>query len=155
MTRLKEGDKVPSIESLDHKGNPFNIESYKGKKIILYFYPKDNTSGCTAEACNLRDNYELLLEKAFVIFGISPDSVKSHEKFIEKYQLPFDFIMDEDKKIMESFGVWAEKKMYGRTYMGVKRTTFIISEDGIIEKIITKVKTKDHAAQILSEMGLN
>ncbi len=154
MIQVKEGNVAPRVESLDHKGNPINLNTYKGKKIILYFYPKDNTSGCTAEACNLRDNYELLLEKGFVIFGISPDSAKSHEKFIDKHQLPFDFIMDEDKKIMEEFGVWGEKKMYGRTYMGVKRTTFIISEDGKIEKIISKVKTKDHAAQILSEMGM-
>ena len=154
MTKVKEGEMMPTVASLDHKGNKINLDTYRGKKIILYFYPKDNTSGCTAEACNLRDNYELLLDKGFVIFGISPDSVKSHEKFIDKHQLPFDFIMDEDKKIMEKFGVWGEKKMYGRTYMGVKRTTFIISEEGKIEKIINKVKTKDHAAQILSEMEM-
>ena len=154
MTQIKEGDKAPIIISIDHKGNPITSDNLIGKKILLYFYPKDNTSGCTAQACNLRDNYKLLLEKGFVIYGISPDSAKSHDKFIEKHELPFDFIMDEEKKIMEDFGVWGEKKMYGRTYMGVNRTTFIISEKGVIEKVIKKVKTKIHTDQIFTEMGI-
>jgi len=155
MTQLKEGDKAPFIKSVNHKGNTISSDNLLGKKVILYFYPKDNTSGCTAQACNLRDNYEQFLEKGFVIFGISPDSVKSHEKFIEKHELPFDFIMDENKKIMEDFGVWGEKKMYGRTYMGVNRTTLIISEEGVIEKVIKKVKTKEHTAQIFTELEID
>ncbi len=150
MTHLKETDKAPAINSFDQDGNSFNLEDYKGKKLILYFYPKDNTPGCTNQACNLRDNFENLKQKGFLVFGISPDSAKSHNRFIEKHSLPFPFIMDEDKKIMNDFGVWGEKKNYGRTYMGVHRTTFIIDEEGNIEKLFTKVNTKAHTDQILS-----
>ena len=141
MTHLKEGDKAPGIDHL----------LKKGKKLILYFYPKDNTPGCTAEACNLRDNYEDLKSKDFEVIGVSPDSEKKHENFIAKYDLPFELIPDTEKKILNDFGVWGEKKMYGKTYMGVHRMTFIINDQGIIEKIFKKVKTKEHTEQILKE----
>ena len=147
MINLKEGDKAPGIEDIIKSGK------IKGKKLILYFYPKDNTPGCNAEACNLRDNYETLKNENFEVIGVSPDSEASHEKFKVKHELPFELIADTEKKVLNDFGVWAEKKMYGRTYMGVHRTTFIINEDGIIEKIIKKVKTKDHTNQILSEFS--
>jgi peroxiredoxin Q/BCP len=149
MTHLKEGDEAPAIKGKDQNGNPVSLEKYKGKKIILYFYPKDNTPGCTAQACNLRDNYEDLIRKGYVVIGVSPDSEKSHQKFIEGKQLPFDLISDPEHTVLKDYGVWGEKKMYGKTYEGVHRTTFIISEEGIIEEIITKVKTKDHTKQIL------
>jgi len=154
MANLKTGDKAPLIEAIDSKGNKFNLESYKGKKVILYFYPKDNTPGCTAEACNLRDNYSILLKKGFNIIGVSADSEKSHENFINKYELPFTLIPDKEKKVIKDYGVWGEKKMYGKTYEGILRKTFIISEDGIIEKIFDKVNTKDNTNQILNELGL-
>jgi len=145
MINLKEGDKAPGINEI------LKSEKYKGKKIILYFYPKDNTPGCNAEACNLRDNYETLKDKNFEVIGVSPDKETTHEKFKAKHELPFELIADTDKEILSDFGVWGEKKLYGKTYMGVHRTTFIINEKGIIEKIIKKVKTKDHSNQILSE----
>ncbi len=146
MTHLKEGDKAP--EFLLEK---FGLEKskYEGKRIILYFYPKDNTPGCTAEACNLRDNYEDLKSKGFEVIGVSPDSDASHDKFKGKHNLEFELIPDTDKEILSAYGVWGEKKMFGRSYMGVFRTTFVINEKGIIEKIIKKVKTKEHSAQIL------
>lgn len=144
MTHLKEGDKVPNFEQIT------DISKIKGKKLILFFYPKDNTPGCTAEACNLRDNYDDLKSKDFEIIGVSPDSEKSHEKFTTKHELPFELIADTDKNILNNFGVWGEKKMYGRTYNGVFRTTFIINDEGVIEKIFKKVKTKDHTNQILA-----
>jgi len=152
MTYLAEGIKAPQIVSTDQNGNDFKLSDYLGKKIILFFYPKDNTPGCTAEACDLRDNYDLLKKKGFLIFGISPDTVKSHHRFIEKHNLPYPLIMDENKEIMESYGVWGEKKLYGRTYMGVLRTTYIISEEGLIEKVFKKVMTKTHTDQILKEI---
>ncbi|MEA3444820.1 MAG: thioredoxin-dependent thiol peroxidase [Bacteroidota bacterium] len=151
MTHLKENDIAPEINSVDHDGNEFSLSAQQGKKVILFFYPKDNTPGCTNEVCNLRDNYEILKEKGFDIYGISPDTVKSHHRFIEKHNLPFSLIMDEDKKIMEAYGVWGEKKMYGRTFLGVYRTTFIIDEKGKIEKLFKKVNTKAHVEQILGE----
>jgi len=138
MNELKIGDKSPML-----------FEKYKNKKIVLYFYPKDNTSGCTNEACNLRDNYEELRNKGFEVIGVSPDGEKSHEKFKEKHNLPFELLSDEHKEILKKFGAWGEKKMYGKTYDGVLRKTFIISEEGKIENIIEKVKTKDHSNQIL------
>ncbi len=144
MNLLKEGDKAPNF--LQHT-NAIEAESIEGKKIILYFYPKDNTPGCTAEACNLRDNYEHLQKEGFEVIGVSPDKDTTHERFAAKHELPFRLIADVDKKIMNQFGVWGEKKLYGRVYDGVHRTTFIIN-DGIIEKVIPKVKTKDHAQQI-------
>jgi len=151
MTHLKEGDKAP--ESLFNKEYLKSID-IKGKKIILYFYPKDNTPGCTTEACNLRDHYKLLKSKGFEVIGVSPDSEKSHEKFIQKFDLPFPLIPDTEKELVAAFGAYGEKKMYGKTFKGVNRMTFIISEEGIIEKIITTVKTKEHASQILKQMGL-
>jgi thioredoxin-dependent peroxiredoxin len=148
---LKEGDKAPDFL---YKLAGSEAKRLKGKKIILYFYPKDNTPGCTAEACSLRDNYELMKSKGFEVIGVSPDSEKSHEKFTEKFTLPFNLIADTEKEILQAYGVWGEKKMYGKSYMGVLRKTFIISEKGIIEKIIEKVDTKEHANQILKEMGV-
>lgn len=146
---LKAGDKAPEIESTDQDGNPIKLSDFKGKKIVLYFYPKDNTPGCTAESCNLRDNYEELQKQGYVVLGVSGDSAKSHKKFIEKYQLPFPLIADENKSVHEAFGTWGEKKMYGKTYMGTLRTTFVIDENGVIQEVIEKVKTKDHTSQIL------
>ena len=141
------GDKAPEILGINEKGEEIRLSNYKGKKIVLYFYPKDSTSGCTAQACNLRDNYADLHKAGYEVIGVSVDN----EKFIEKNDLPFTLIADTDKKLVEHFGVWGEKSMYGRKYMGTFRTTFIISEEGVIERIITpkEVKTKDHAAQII------
>lgn len=151
--KLKIGDKAPEINAVDHQGNPISLEDFRGQKVILYFYPKDDTPGCTAEACNLRDNYDDLLEKGYRIIGVSADSEESHRKFSEKYRLPFPLIADTEKEIVKKYDVWGLKKFMGREYEGINRTTFVISEEGKIENIITKVKTKDHADQILSEMG--
>lgn len=146
---LQVGDKAPAFEGIDQDSNPIKLSDFSGKKLALYFYPKDNTPGCTAQACNLRDNYDGLLEAGYAVVGISSDSPKKHQNFIKKYELPFPLIADEDKSIHEQFGTWVEKSMYGRTYMGTARSTFIIDENGVIEEIIGKVKTKDHTAQIL------
>jgi len=150
--KLKIGDKAPAIEALDQNGNKISMDDYKGSKVILYFYPKDDTPGCTAEACNLRDNYNILLEKGFKIIGVSADSAISHQKFAGKYFLPFSLIPDTDKKIINSYGVWGKKKFMGREYDGINRVTFVISEDGDILKIFDKVQTKDHSDQILAEV---
>ena len=147
--KLKEGDKAPNFESTDQEGNKVKLSDLSGKKVVLYFYPKDDTPGCTAEACNLRDNYAHFTSKGYEILGVSSDSEKSHQKFIDKYELPFRLLADVDKSIHESYGTWVEKSMYGRKYMGTARVTFVIDENGVIEKIIEKVKTKDHTAQIL------
>ena len=149
---IKEGIKAPNFIGIDQTGTKRELADYKGKKLILYFYPKDNTAGCSAEAVNLKDNYKLLQDKGFEILGVSPDSEKSHQKFIEKKELPFNLIADTEKEILNTYGVWGEKKMYGRTYMGVFRTTFVIDEKGIIQKIFKKVKTKEHTEQILKEL---
>lgn len=148
---MNVGDKAPDILGINEKGEEIRLSNYKGKKLVLYFYPKDSTSGCTAQACNLRDNYDALRQAGYEVVGVSVDSEKSHQKFIEKNSLPFPLIADTDKKLVEQFGVWGEKSMYGRKYMGTFRTTFIINEEGIVERIIgpKEVKTKDHAAQIL------
>jgi len=146
---LQVGDQAPAFEGIDQDGQPIKLSDFKGKKLALYFYPKDNTPGCTAQACNLRDNYDALLNAGYAVVGISSDSAKKHQNFINKFDLPFPLIADEDKSIHEQFGTWVEKSMYGRTYMGTARTTFIIDENGKIEEIIAKVKTKDHTAQIL------
>lgn len=145
------GDKAPEVLGINEKGEEIRLSNYKGKKIVLYFYPKDSTSGCTAQACNLRDNYQELRNAGYEVIGVSVDSEKSHQKFIEKNNLPFTLIADTDKKLVEQFGVWGEKSMYGRKYMGTFRTTFILDEEGVVERIITpkEVKTKDHAEQIL------
>ena len=148
MGQLKEGSKAPLFEGIDQTGKEVKLTDFTGKKIILYFYPKDNTPGCTAEACNLRDNHESLLKKGFNVIGVSPDTEKSHKGFAGKYSLPFHLIADTSKKIMNDYGVWGEKKLYGKSYLGVIRTTFIIDEKGIIEKIITKVDTAGHTEQI-------
>ncbi len=150
--KLQEGDKAPVFEALDPKGEQIRLENYRGKKVILYFYPKDNTPGCTAEACNLRDNYQELLDKGFVVIGVSPDDLKSHGKFIAKNSLPFPLIPDTGKEIINAYGVWGEKNMYGNTHEGVLRTTFVIDGEGKIEKVFDKVKTKDHTRQILDEL---
>ena len=146
------GDKVPDALGLDQNGNEVKRSDYPGKTIALYFYPKDMTSGCTAQACNLRDNYHELLDAGYQVIGVSADSVASHQKFIAKNELPFPLISDPDHKLLEAFGVWGEKSMYGRKYMGTFRTTFIIDPEGTITRIITpkQIKTKDHAAQILA-----
>jgi peroxiredoxin Q/BCP len=145
------GDKAPYILGLDQNGNEIKLSDYAGRKLVLYFYPKDSTSGCTAEACNLRDNYAELRKQGYEVLGVSIDSAKSHIKFIEKNELPFPLIADTDKALVEQMGVWGEKSMYGRKYMGTFRTTFIIDENGVIQRIIgpKEIKTKDHAAQIL------
>ncbi|WP_444354170.1 thioredoxin-dependent thiol peroxidase [Phocaeicola coprophilus] len=144
-------DKAPEFLGLNEKGEEIRLSNYKGRKIVLYFYPKDMTSGCTAQACNLRDNYEELRKQGYEVIGVSINDQKSHQKFIEKNSLPFTLIADTEQKLVQEFGVWGEKSMYGRKYMGTFRTTFIINEEGIIERIILpkEIKTKDHAAQIL------
>jgi peroxiredoxin Q/BCP len=145
---LQKGDKAPDFTAKDQQGKVVSLNDFKGKKLILYFYPKDDTPGCTKEACNLRDNYADLLNKGFALLGVSPDSEDSHQKFASKYELPFPLLSDPELKIIKAFGVWGEKNMYGRKYEGLLRTTFIINEESIIEKVIKKVKTDDHANQI-------
>ncbi|MBD5370691.1 MAG: thioredoxin-dependent thiol peroxidase [Bacteroides sp.] len=146
------GDKVDDLLGMDAERNEVRLSQYPGKKIALYFYPKDNTPGCTAQACNLRDSYRELLDAGYQVIGVSVDSPESHKKFIAKNALPFPLVSDADHKLVENFGVWGEKKLAGRTYMGTYRTTFIISPDGTVERVITpkEVKTKTHAAQILA-----
>ena len=148
---LKIGDKAPDFEGKNQNNESVKLSSFIGEKVVLYFYPRDNTPGCTAQACNLKDNFSELSSKGYKIIGVSSDSIKSHKKFEEKYSLPFDLISDEDKAIHKSYGTWIEKSMYGRKYMGTARWTFIIDENGIINNIIEKVKTKEHTDQILSE----
>jgi peroxiredoxin Q/BCP len=148
MTHLKEGQKAPPFEGIDQDGNTIRLSDFTGKKVVLYFYPKDNTPGCIAEACNMRDNYHELLEKGFAVLGVSPDTDRSHKGFAVKYFLPFPLISDTAKKILGDFGAWGEKKLYGKTVTGVLRSTFIIDEKGYIEKIISKVDTGAHAEQI-------
>ena len=148
---MNVGDRIPGILGLDENGKEIKASDFKGKKLVLYFYPKDSTSGCTAEACNLRDNYSELRKAGYEVLGVSVDDATSHQKFISKNGLPFNLIADTDKKLVEEFGVWGEKSMYGKKYMGTLRTTFIINEDGIVERIISpkEIKTSDHARQIL------
>ncbi len=149
MKKLEKGDTAPEFSGLDQDGKKIQLIDFKGKKLILYFYPKDNTPGCTSEACDLRDNYEMWLSKGYQVVGVSPDSQKSHQKFIEKYQLPFPLIADEEKTVIKAYGAWGPKKLYGREYEGLLRTTFVIDEKGIIQQVFSKVKTKDHSNQIL------
>lgn len=148
---MEIGDQAPAILGRDENGNEIRLSDFAGRKLVLYFYSKDNTSGCTTEACNLRDNYSELRKQGYAVVGVSVDDEKSHHKFIDKNQLPFPLIADTDKKLVEQFGVWGEKSMYGRKYFGTFRTTFIINEQGVIERIITpkQIKVKEHAAQIL------
>lgn len=146
---VEVGQQAPDFESKDQDGNTIKLSDYNGKKVVLYFYPKDNTPGCTAQACDLRDNYEALQKAGYEVIGVSSDSGKSHQKFIQKFELPFILLADEDKSVHEKFGTWVEKSMYGKKYMGTARTTFIIDENGVITEIIDKVKTKEHTNQII------
>ena len=150
MTHLKIGDNAPVINSVDQNGDKITLDQFKGKKVVLYFYPKDMTPGCTVQSCNLRDNYKALLNKGYVVLGCSADSPARHLKFIEKYDLPFSLISDESKKVLNTYGVWGPKKFMGKEYDGISRTTFVIDKKGIIEDVIIKVDTKDHTAQILN-----
>mgnify|MGYP001409995174 FL=1 len=149
MLKLKEGQKAPIFSAKNQNGNNISLTQFLGKKIVLYFYPKDNTPGCTAQACNLSENIDNLKKNGFIVLGVSPDSEESHLKFISKYNLSFDLIVDESKSICKLYGVWGSKKFMGREYDGVHRTTFLIDENGLINKIITKVNTKNHTEQIL------
>ncbi len=151
MTLLRVGDKAPEFSGIDLYGKIISLSQFNGRKLVLYFYPKDNTPGCTTEACNLRDNYDELLNKGYGVIGVSADSPASHLKFIQKFSLPFSLIADVDKKIIKDYQVWGEKKMYGKTYDGILRKTFVISEKGIIEKIIEKVKINEHSRQIFED----
>lgn len=149
---LEKGEKAPLFEGKDENGNAIRLKDFlkKGKKTVLYFYPKDDTTTCTKQACNLRDNYEALLEKGYQVIGVSVDDEKSHQKFIKKYDLPFPLVADTDKSIVEAYGVWQEKSMYGRKYMGTVRVTYVIDDKGVIESVISQVKSAEHAKQILS-----
>jgi peroxiredoxin Q/BCP len=149
MSKLQIGDKAPSINAIDQNGNNITLEQYQGKKVVLYFYPKDMTPGCTAQSCNLSDNYTALQKNGYDVLGVSCDSLKRHQKFIAKHNLPFNLISDEDQKVVNDYGVWQLKKFMGREYMGIVRTTFLIDENGKIEDIITKVNTKEHTTQII------
>lgn len=155
MSNLKIGDKAPDFKGLNQNGKEIKLADFKGKNLILYFYPKDSTPGCTAEACDLRDNHDMWLSKGYAVVGLSPDSQKSHQKFIEKYSLPFDLISDTETVILNAYEAWGEKSMYGKKYMGVLRKTYVISKDGIIENIFEKVDTKAHTKQILNETNKN
>ena len=147
---LKIGDRMPDFEVVDQDGNKVSSKDFIAKKTVVYFYPKDNTSGCTAEACSIRDNFEALIAKGYNVVGVSKDSAASHRKFIEKYELPFTLLSDTSTQMLQAFGAWGEKKMYGKTVLGTIRRTFIFDEEGILERIIEKVDTKNHADQILN-----
>jgi len=149
MTTLKTGDKAPNFSGSDQNGTSHTLADYKGKKLVVFFYPKASTPGCTAEACDLRDNYARFQANNYALLGVSADSAKAQAKFIEKYDLPFPLLADEDKSVIQAFGVWGPKKFMGKEYDGIHRTTFVIDEKGIIEEVISDVKTKAHAAQIL------
>ena len=149
MATLKIGDKAPNFSGINQDGNPVQLSDFKGSKLVVFFYPKASTPGCTAEACNLRDNHERFLSEGYRVIGVSADSPKRQANFKNKQELPYDLIADEDKSIINAFGVWGPKKFMGREYEGILRTTFVIDEQGLIEKVIDKVKTKEHAAQIL------
>ena len=149
MTTLQKGDAAPNFSGLDQDGKKHTLADYKGKKLVVFFYPKANTPGCTAEACDLRDNFETFKAKNYALLGVSADSAKAQTKFVDKYQFPFPLLADEDKSVIQAFGVWGPKKFMGKEYDGIHRTTFVIDENGKIEKVISDVKTKAHAAQIL------
>lgn len=154
MSELKAGDKAPFFEGVNQNGKKISLNDFKGKKLILYFYPKDNTPGCTAESCDLNENYSMWLEKGYDVVGVSPDSEKSHLNFIEKFGLKFDLIADVEKEILQLYGAWGEKSMYGKKYMGVLRTTFVIDEAGLITEVFEKVNTKEHTAQIIETLKI-
>ena len=150
MNTLQTGDKAPNFEAKDQDGNVIRLEDYKGTKLVVFFYPKASTPGCTAEACNLKDNYQTFEKQGFKVLGVSADSPKKQQNFKNKYELPYPLLADEDRSVIEAFGVWGPKKFMGKEYDGIHRTTFVIDEEGIISEVISKVKTKDHAAQILT-----
>lgn len=149
MFHLKPGDAAPAFEGIDQQGQKVKLADYKGKKLVIYFYPQDDTPTCTVEACNLRDNYQVLKDKGLEILGVSPDGIAKHQKFINKYELPFSLLADEDNSIMDAYGVWGPKKFMGKEYIGVHRTTFVVDEAGKIMHVIEKVKSKEHSQQIL------
>ena len=151
---LQEGKKAPSFSAKDQDGKSIKLSDFKGKKLALYFYPKDDTSTCTVQACNIRDGFKMLAKKGIEVIGVSPDDEKSHTKFIAKHKLPFRIIADTDKKLVEKYGVWGEKQLYGNKYMGVFRTTFLIDENGVLVKIISKPKVKEHSKEIAAGFGL-
>lgn len=153
MTHLTKGEKAPDFTAKDQRSNTITLAQFVGKRVILYFYPKDSTPGCTVEACDLRDNHAALQERGFVVIGVSADNEKSHQKFIEKYSLPFPLLADTDRSVIQAYGVWGPKKFMGKEFDGIHRTTFVIGADGVLEAVITKVSTKDHTAQILAELG--
>ena len=152
MNTLQIGDAIPKFTAVDQNENSISLSDFKGNKSIVFFYPRANTPGCTAEACNLRDNYKALQDMGYQLFGVSADAPKKQKNFADKYELPFTLIADEKKSVINAFGVWGPKKFQGRDYDGIHRTTFLIDEKGLVEKVISKVKTKDHAAQILEEI---
>jgi peroxiredoxin Q/BCP len=154
MASLSKGDQAPFFSGLNQNNETVTLDSFKGKKLILYFYPKDNTPGCTAESCNLSDNYQAWLAKGYEVVGVSPDSVASHKKFADKFNFGFNLIADPETKILQAYGVWGEKSMYGKKYMGVLRTTFVINEKGIIEEVFEKVDTKNHTDQIIKALDI-
>jgi len=154
MSKFAAGDKAPMFEGVNQEGKKISLNDFKGKKLILYFYPKDDTPGCTAESCNLNENYEMWLKKGYEVVGVSPDSEKSHLKFIGKFGLKFNLIADTEHEILEAYGAWGEKSMYGKSYMGVLRTTYIIDENGIIKGVFEKVDTKNHTSQIIEALNI-
>ena len=154
MSKFKAGDKAPMFEGVNQDGKTISLNDYKGKKLILYFYPKDDTPGCTAQACNLNDNYQMWLAKGYEVVGVSPDNEKSHLKFIDKFSLKFNLISDTNHEILEAYGAWGEKNMYGKKYMGVLRTTYVIDENGIIQSVFEKVDTKNHTSQIIESLNI-
>jgi len=153
MSKLKKGDKAPAFSGQNENGENVSLSDFAGKKLILFFYPKDNTPTCTVENCNLRDNYSMLQEKNFEILGVSPDSAKKHQNFIAKHNLPFPLLVDSELETIKAYDVWGMKKSFGKEYEGLKRTTFVIDENGVIELVLEKVKSKEHAAQILEELA--
>lgn len=153
MTHLKEGDKALDFTGMNEKGETISLADYRGKKLVLFFYPKDNTPTCTAVACNLRNNYNDLKEQGFELLGVSPDSARKHQNFIKKFDFPFALLADTEQKVLKKYGVWGEKQLFGRKYMGVLRTTFVIDENGVVEKIFTKVDSLNHTQQILTAMS--
>jgi peroxiredoxin Q/BCP len=154
MASLSKGDQAPEFHGLNQNGEEISLGGFKGKKLILYFYPKDNTPGCTAESCNLNDNYKMWLSKGYEVVGISPDNVASHKKFADKFKFGFNLVADPDTKILQDYGVWGEKNMYGKKYMGVLRTTFVINESGVILEIFNKVETNNHSDQIIQALDI-
>lgn len=155
MNKINEGEKAPNFSAKDQNGETITLDQFKGKKLVLYFYPKDDTPGCTAEACNLRDNYDALLEKDIQVVGVSADSESKHQKFIDKYSLPFPLIADTEKEVINAFGVWGEKKFMGKVYDGIHRITYVIDEDGTVIKRFDKVRTKEHTEEILEALNMN